>query len=538
MSKMNRNNKSRSNTPLWATGGGVVVLAVVVALGATGGWFSGDEPSKNIVTTVKAARQPMVIGVSQPGQLEAANKEIVRCIPRGKHEIKWIIDEGTEVKPGDVIVRLDTSTREERLLEQQLRVETAESEEVTSRVNYENMISQSQSNVEKAELALEFAELALKKFLEGEYPQDLKSAQANVEISRENYKRAADKAEWSKKLATKGYITDSEAEADVASARKAKLDMEVAEGKLDLLQNFTYGQTKRKLESDVVQNRAELDRVRKKAQADVYRSEIAWKTKKSQLELDSRELERDKDDLKNCIIRAPVAGRVVYAPQGHRWRSAEPVAAGVEVTQDQELIHIPEFGAMNVAIKIDETQRDKVEQGLRVRITGPNLPPKGLTGTLDHIAEYLDPSGWWNNNMKVYSATVTINEGEPLEGLRTGMNCQTEIIVAEYDDVLTVPLQCVTMVDEQHVVYVKNGSGEPKRVPVEIGLDNGRMVHVLDGIGPGTEVVLEPPLAPATRKMKPADREKRGKGKGDGDRPKKRDAPALSVSPSPARTDG
>jgi len=498
-SKMDKTTKGKSNTPLWAMGGGVTALAIVVALGATGGWFSGDEPVGDGPTTVKAYRESLVIGVSQPGQLEASNKEIVRCIPRGKHEIKWIIPEGTEVQPGDVIVRLDTSTREERLLAQQLRVENAESAEVTSRVNYENMISQSQSNVEKAELALEFAELALKKFLEGEYPQDLKSAQANVEIARENYKRAADKAEWSKKLAAKGYITDSEAEADVASARKAKLDMEVAEGKLDLLQEYTYSQTKRKLESDVVQNRAELKRVKKKAEADVYRAEIDWKTKKSQLELDSRELERDQEDLKNCTIKAPVAGRVVYAPQGHRWRNGEPIAAGVEVSQDQELIHIPESGAMSVAIKIDETQRDKVREGMLVRITGPNLPAKGLTGTLTRIAEYLDPSGWWNNNMKVYSATVQVNDDQPLDDLRTGMNCQTEIIVAEYADVLTVPLQCVTMVDEQHVIYVKSGPGEPKRVPIEIGLDNGRKVHVKSGIEPGTEVVLEPPLAPATR---------------------------------------
>jgi len=510
MTTMNKNNnKKKSNTPLWAMGGGGVLVALVLTVGATGGWFGGGGAEVGRVTTVKVDREDLTVGVSQPGQLEAANKEIVRCIPRGQHEIKWLIEEGATVKAGDVVVRLDTTEREERLLEQQQRADSAESAEVTARVNYENTLSQTKSDVEKAKLAVEFAELDLKKYLEATYPQELKSAEADVEIARATAERAEDKAEWSTRLAEKGYITDSEAEADIASARKARLDLEVAEGRLRVLQEYTFHQEKRRLESDLEQKRAELERVTKKAEADVYRAEIDWKTKKSNLDLVRRELARDKEDLENCIIHAPVAGRVVYAPQGNRWRQEEPLAAGQTVRHEQEIIHIPEAGAMSVAIKIDETQRDKVEAGMPVRITGPNLPRAGLTGTLERIAEYLDPSGWWNNNMKVYSATVRVNPEDLTADLRTGMNCQTEIIVAQYDDVLTLPLQAVTMVNEQHVVYVPTPDGLKPR-PVKIGLDNGRKVHVLDGIDEGTEVALEPPLAPATRRQTNVNRKDKG----------------------------
>jgi len=516
MASTNKNNgKNKSNTPLWAMGGGGAAIALVLTLGATGGWFSGGEAEAGRVTTVPVEREDLVVGVSQPGQLEAANKEIVRCIPRGQHEIKWLIEEGATVEAGDVVVRLDTTEREERLIEQQQRADSAESAEVTARVNYENTLSQTKSDVEKAKLAVEFAELDLKKYLEAAYPQELKSAEADVEIARATAERAEDKAEWSTRLATKGYITDSEAEADIASARKARLDLEVAEGRLRVLQEYTYHQETRRLESDLEQKRAELERVTKKAEADVYRAEIDWKTKKSNLDLILRELARDKEDLENCIIHAPVAGRVVYAPQGNRWRQEEPLAEGQTVRHEQEIIHIPESGAMSVAIKIDETQRDKVAVGMPVRITGPNLPRAGLTGTLERIAEYLDPSGWWNNNMKVYSATVRVNPEDLTADLRTGMNCQTEIIVAQYDDVLALPLQTVTMVNEQHVVYVPTEDGL-KPQPVKIGLDNGRKVHILDGIDEGTKVALEPPLAPATRQQNKIDRQRKDDDR-DGD---------------------
>jgi len=502
MASTNTQSKQRrSNTPLWAVGGGGVAIALVLTLGATGGWFGGGSANADRPTTVKVTREDLVVGVSQPGQLESANKEIVRSQVRGSHEISWLIDEGAKVEAGDVVCRLDTMGREERVIEQQQRADSAESAEVTAKVNYENTLSQTKSDVESAKLAVEFAELDLKKYIEATYPQELKSAEANVKVARATAERAADTAEWSERLAAKGYITESEARADIASAEKARLDLEVAEGRLSVLQEYTYGQEKRRLESDLVQKRAQLERVIKRAEADVYKAQIDWKTKKANLDLQQRELERDKRDLELCTIRAPIAGRVVYAPQGNRWRQEEPLAEGKEVRQDQEIIHIPEAGAMSVAIKIDETQRDKVAVGMPVLITGPNLPRNGLRGTLERIAEYLDPAGWWNNNMKVYSATVRINEGEPIEELRTGMNCQTEIIVAQYDDVLTVPLQAVTMVDEQHVVYVPDGP-ELRRVPVKIGLDNGRKVRVIEGLEVGMDVVLEPPLEPATRNQK------------------------------------
>jgi len=373
-------------------------------------------------------------------------------------------------------------------------------------VNLRNTESQADSDIARAKLDVEFAELALRKYIEGEYPQQLKSARADVEIARETYKRESDRAEWSNKLLAKGFITESEADADAAAANKAKLDLEIAEGELRLLKEFTYKQKKRELESDVEQAKAELERVVNKAEADKEKAKVEFRTAESKLARAEREMEDIEKDIANCEITAPVAGRIVYAPQGNRWRQEEPVGVGDEVRMGQELIHLPNPKTMGVAIKIEEANRGKVEVGMPVAITGANLPEAGLRGRLAKIATYLDPSGWWNNDQKVYSAEVAIESDAPV---RTGMNAKTRIIVAKLEDVLVVPVQSVVMQGGRRVVYVADGKGGFTPRPVRVGQDDGTLIEVVEGLEAGEVVSQTPPLdAPDVEEQANAEDEK------------------------------
>jgi len=68
--------------------------------------------------------------------------------------------------------------------------------------------------------------------------------------------------------------------------------------------------------------------------------------------------------------------------------------------------------------------------------------------------------------------------------------------VAKYDDALAVPIQAVVRRGPSPTVYVQTRTGfEPR--PVQIGLDNARLVHITDGLQPGDVVSLAPPLADA-----------------------------------------
>jgi HlyD family secretion protein len=128
---------------------------------------------------------------------------------------------------------------------------------------------------------------------------------------------------------------------------------------------------------------------------------------------------------------------------------------------------------------------------------------------------------WMNPDLKVYTTDINI-EGD-MRGLRTGMSCKAEIIIATYEDVVFVPVQAVIRIGDQPTVYVVRGK-KLIRHPVEIGLDNNRMVRIISGLEPGEKVSLTPPLAPAevkhpTAVKRPSDSDKPGKQPG----PQRRD---------------
>jgi hypothetical protein len=84
------------------------------------------------------------------------------------------------------------------------------------------------------------------------------------------------------------------------------------------------------------------------------------------------------------------------------------------------------------------------------------------------------------------------------------MSCQAEIVVAQYDNVVYVPVQAVVRVDEQPTVYVKSGKAiEPHEV--ETGLANNRMIHIISGLEEGQTVLLNPPLKAAAVQVRAAD---------------------------------
>ena len=76
------------------------------------------------------------------------------------------------------------------------------------------------------------------------------------------------------------------------------------------------------------------------------------------------------------------------------------------------------------------------------------------------------------------------------------MTCRVEIIIEEYDDILYIPIQSVVRVKNGHVVYLMGTDGLEKR-EVKIGMDNDRMIRIVNGLSEGEKVLLTPPLAPS-----------------------------------------
>jgi len=485
------------------TGAGIVmgaVLVVVISLGMNRSDNAGESGPTFVVR-----QGPLTISVTESGTIQSRERVVVKSEVEGRTSILWLIEEGTHVKKGDLLVELDASALEEGKVDQQIRVMNSEAAFIRAREQLEIIKNQAQADVSRAELDYRFAQLNRNKYIEGEYPQERQRAEADINLANEELQRANDKLAWSKRLAEEGYLTRMELQADELAARRSAIDLELAEGKLQLLNEYTHQQQLEELESDEEQKRMALQRVRLRASADIVQAEADYRAKKSEYERQKDRLDRIVEQLAKCRIVAPADGMVVYVTTGQGRRGAdEPLREGQEVRERQDLIYLPTAAAMMAEIRIHESSLRKVAEGMPARIRVDAVPDRIFEGRVRRIALLPDAQhGWLNPDLKVYQTDVYIDGAA--DALRPGMNCRAEIVVEEMADVVYVPLQAVVRMDNQSMVYVVEPRG-PRPRPVQIGMDNNRMVHVLSGLEPDERVLLNPPLQESRRPEPPSTR--------------------------------
>jgi HlyD family secretion protein len=476
------------------------ILAALIVLAGVGGagyvvWNAEDEPAKTVPTAI-VQRGPLTISVTQSGSIESRERVVIKSEVQGRNAILSLVEEGTHVEKGDLLVELDSSSLVEQRDQQQIKVLNAEAAYIRAREDLAVTRSQTESDIAKAELAKRFAELDLKKYIEGEHPQERQKIESDITIAKEELERAAEKATWSKELVKEGFMTETEQKANELAEKRAQIALKLAEGKLALLENYTHKRNLEQLRSDVDQAGKALDRVKRKASADLVQAQAELKARESEFERQKDRLREMTEQIAKCRIFAPVDGMVVHATTGQfRWRgNVEPLAEGQEVRERQELIRLPTTSAMKADIKIHESSLRKVRVGMPVRITIDAMPGRVFWGRLVQVAPVPDSQSMFlNPDLKVYGARVDLEDRTG--ALRPGMSCRTEIVVQELDDALYVPVQAVARVGTQTVAFVQTPTGEFQQRTVQAGLDNNRVIHVVEGLREGDVVSLAPPLA-------------------------------------------
>lgn len=480
----------------------LAAIIVVALIGIAVVAFNGSGPEAVSVGDAPGfavRRGPLRISVSESGTIQAREQIILKSEVEGRTTILFLVEEGMRVKTGELLVELDSSRLIDDRIDQEIKVQNAEAGFIRARENLAVAENQAESDIDRAELDLEFAKLDLRKYLEGEYQNRRKERESEITLAKEELQVAEEKLEWSNKLFKKEYISRTELQIDALSVEKRRLDLELSENSLRLLEDFTHPRNLAELESDVRQAEMAMERTRRKAKADVVQAEAELRARESEFKRQKDKLEKNGEQIEKTKIYAPADGLVIYATsaKSRHWRgSDEPLDEGREVREREELIYLPTADAVNAEVKIHEASLEKIEAGLRVKVTVDALPGRTFTGEVAKIAPLPDAQMvWLNPDLKVYNTEIYL-DGEG-NNLRTGMSCRAEIIIEEYEDAIYIPVQAVIRVGGEPTVYVWDGGGFEPRV-VELGLDNNRMIRILGGLKKGEVVSLAPPLGSGT----------------------------------------
>ncbi len=394
--------------------------------------------------------------ITERGNVESASNIEVRCevqsLGSAGTRILWIIPEGTYVKKGQEIVRLDASALENDLTKQQIVRSNSEAAAIQARSEHTT------------------AQIAKKEYIEGKYKQEKETIESEVFIAEENYRRADEILRFSEKLASKGYLTPLQLEADKFGKEQYERARAAAQTKLQVLREYTLKKMELQLQADIDTAKAKLDAA------------------EHTLKLDTDRLKLIEDQIKKCTIVAPEDGQVVYASQTERWGGQEQIIEeGATVRERQVIVRLPDPKRMQVKAKINESKIALVAEGQPAAIRVQAYPDLELKGNVQKVNEYPAPGAWYAANIKEYDAVVKIHES-PVT-LRPGLTAEVKIRVASQTNVLQVPVQAVFEHGGKHYSVVRCGPAWEAR-PVEIGLTNDKFVMIRDGLEEGQMVAM------------------------------------------------
>jgi RND family efflux transporter MFP subunit len=466
-----------------------VVLAALLSVAAylldVGSWFASAGGNETLVTaTVKRASLP--IEVSAGGELESADAVDVTCQLEGQeHKIIEMLPEGTQVREGETVIRLDPAEINEKLALQEIKVMQAEGLAKAAAEELKIQQNLGASQIAQAELALRLAELDKKKFLEGEYQADLSELQGSIALAQVELQNAQDQLEYGRDLVKKGFQTLEQLRSNEQEVKRAQFALSSQEKRLEVLENFTRERQEVELTAKAIEAERDLERAKSSAAAVVAKAQTDMDVAEATARLERAQLERIQQQLQHCQVTANANGTLVYAKDKNK-----RIEVGAVVHYKQKLFSVPKLSAMQVQAWVHESEVKKIGPGMPADIRVDAFPNLALTGRVKEVASFYDSTRHWlSGGVKEYATTIEIEEN-PQAALKPGMTSNVTIRVGELSDSLIVPLAAVTEKNERKYAFVvRDGKLEP--CPVSIGGNTSNYVEILGGLSEGERVALD-----------------------------------------------
>ncbi len=454
--------------------------------------------------TAKVVRTTLSNSVESSGSVIPETKAQLSFRTTGTVEQIKVLP-GDRMKQGDVLATLETS-------DLQLKVAQAEQAYLLQQINYSTTVQADPADVAVAQASYNSAAASLSAALQDYRSQgdkqavqcsQLTTAQNNLDRAQTAYDRLANDAQ------AKDYLSG-----DWGPYQNVVNGLTDAKSAYDLaLANCNISKTSLN-DSAVKSAQAQLQNAKKSLdELNAPRSEKQIQAA-AQLEQARLSLEQAQQNLDKAILRAPFDGVV----------TAVNIQAG-GASGSGSAIELADTRQLHVDVLVDETLIVTVQPGQAVELTLDAAPGITLTGTVERI----DPSGTVSQGVVNYNVRVNL---DPVETpVRLDMTANASILGERHANVLAVPATAVRTggqaafggqgggagrigqgtpnaqsdqgdqsvpggqnaqggrqrVSGSYVLMLVNG--QPRPVPVTVGLAAGDLVEVSGDLKEGDEVL-------------------------------------------------
>jgi HlyD family secretion protein len=439
----------------------IIITVIVVAVGAAGYWLlqQGSVTPAGVaegLETVTVERGDIEATVDATGTVEPAAQVRLSFRTGGTIEAA-LVQEGDEVREGDVLARLDTAELELTVTQAELGLTNGEAN--LSRIQ----AGADAEDIEAARASLESAEAAVARLRAGPTEDEITVARADLVRAEIALREAQEKyEEWA-------WVGGIAALPQSVALQQATINYEQALAAYNVKMAGPTESELRASEAAVAQARSQLNSLLENpSDEDLIIAQVAVDQAEASLELAQLQLE-------GATIAAPFAGTVA--------------SVGAEVNEQvgpgTPMITLIDPSAFHVDVSIDEIDIGQVEVGQEARITLDAFPDEELQGSVECMA----PAASMELGTVTYLVTVSFDP--TTNRLRSGMTANVSIVTQQKKDVLLIPNRAISIDRDTGLLYVeKPVNGEMVRVEVEIGLQDESFTEVLRGLEEGDEVVI------------------------------------------------
>ncbi|HEY3319044.1 MAG TPA: HlyD family efflux transporter periplasmic adaptor subunit [Planctomycetota bacterium] len=458
----------------------------------------------SLQATATVQRGDLKISVKTEGRISAKQSEKIAHTVDGQLTISKIVPEGKFVEKDEELVVFDDNKQKEALQTCEAALKTAETDMQIGERALEIARRENAEALSTAQFKYSAAKLDLEKCEKGDLPQTERGLLLKIEQAESNLKQAKESydAITDKEMIAQGFVTPVEIEKERINLRSSQINLELAQGELEVFRTYTRPVTLNSKRADGETARANVAMIESVNANKLEQKKAELEAKQEKLRQAKNMLDEAKKKLAGCVLKAPVAGLVLYGEQHDNqywYRQEENFRVGGQVYMNQTIITLPKLTELVVKANIAETDINKVKKGMQAIITADAYPNMREVGTIESTGNVASRN--WMDATNQYPLNIDLRKGDL--GIKPGVTTKVEIEITELKNVLQLPVTAVFTRDGRNIAYVKDGKITAREV--KIGSANDLFVEIVSGLNEGETVLLYEPEQVELPPRSPAD---------------------------------
>ncbi len=470
----------------------VFVYGVTVFLSLSAG--CGDSPRNS------NGDQPIEVAIAQPksfdiqvatiGVLDAARAHMLSSDIRGDYsKIIFIINDGTHVKKGDLLVKIDQTPFEDRVEELTAEVAALESAYKAKEQMLEWEKNQVEKNLSNARYNQTLAKLEYKRLIEGDGPLQVNQYKTEVARAKEEVDKYVSYHHELEQLKDEGYSNPSELSTALKRKDEYKEKYETAQKALESYQDHVYPSLKQAALAKMKKTEADILQAANDGVINIAKATATLEEAKGALNSRRAALKQARNELKKVELRAPFDGIAILYETFRDGEKRKP-RVGDRIIRNQPILYLPDISTMIVKTDIREVDLHKISLDQTAQVQVDAYPDARLQGKVGFIGALAAEVRGGGTGGKFFQCMVNILTRDLR--LRPGMTSRVTILSGQVKDALCVPVSALFIEDGGCFCYRAERGGF-ERITVKTGRQNLDYVEIVSGLDPDDRVALTRP---------------------------------------------